>query len=320
MLLATFAEGEWRDVEIVPYAQLKLSPATSALHYGLSVFEGLKAYRTVTDELVLFRPQMHWERLNRSCRRVVLPEVPEALFMEGLTELVRLDRDWVPGLDQGSLYVRPLVFASEETLRVKPATSCRFVILTGPVGGYFSEALTLVTTREYARAFPGGTGDIKLGGNYGASMIAEKAAQAKGYGTVLWLDAQEHLYVEECGVMNVFFVIAGKVVTPNLSGTILPGVTRDSVIAILSRLGLIVEERPITITELVAAHAAGQLSECFGTGTAAAVAHVGSITHEGRQLSLPPVERREVASATLERLSAIRAGRHPAPEDWLVPI
>ena len=320
MLVATHRDGQWRDIEIVPYDQLSLSPATSALHYGLAIFEGMKAYRTVDDHLVLFRPQKHSERLNRSCRRVVLPEVPEALFMEGIRELVRLDREWVPPSDEGSLYIRPLLFGADDTLRVKPAASSRFVVMTGPVGGYFSSALNLVTSQEYARAFAGGTGDIKLSGNYGASMLAEKEAQAKGYATMLWLDAKEHLYVEECGVMNVFFVIAGKVVTPKLSGTILPGVTRDSVITILRDLGFSVEERPITITEVIAAHKSGQLTECFGTGTAAAIAHVSAITHEGEELTLPAVGRRKIASAALDRMVQIRAGRHPAPEGWLVPI
>ena len=320
MLVATHSEGQWRDIEVAPYDRLPLSPATSALHYGLSVFEGLKAYRTVDDRLVLFRPDQHLQRLNRSCRRVVLPEVPEELFMDGLRELLQLDREWVPAVDEGSLYIRPLVFGADDTLRVKPAATTRFLIMTGPVGGYFSSALNLVTSQKYARAFAGGTGDIKLGGNYGASMIAEREAQARGFATMLWLDAKEHRFIEECGVMNVFFVIAGNVVTPDLSGTILPGVTRDSVIRILRDLGLSVEERPITIDEVIAAHEAGLLTECFGTGTAAAIAHVSAITHEQTELVLPELERREVASAALTRLIEVRTGRHPAPEGWLISV
>ncbi len=320
MLVATHCHGEWQDVEILPSQPLAIPPTASGLHYGLSVFEGLKAYRTFDDRLVLFRPQLHAERLNRSCRRVVLPEVPATLFTHGLQELVRLDREWVPSCDKGSLYIRPLVFGSDESLQVKPATAARLVVMTGPVGGYFSSELTLVTSPQYARAFAGGTGDIKLGGNYGAAMFAEREAQSQGYATILWLDAKEHRYVEECGVMNVFFVIAGRVITPHLGGTILPGVTRDSVITLLRQHGVTVEERPITITEVMGAHRAGQLTECFGTGTAAAIAPVSTITHDGERFRLPTGEHREIAPMALDRLVQIRAGRQPAPDGWLVPI
>jgi len=240
--------------------------------------------------------------------------------MDGLIQLVRLDSEWVPGLDDGSLYIRPCVFATDENIRVKPAESCLFVVFMCPVGGYFAEPLSLVTTGRYVRAFPGGTGDVKPGGNYAAAMLAEQEAQAQGQHAVLWLDAREHHYVEECVVMNVFFVIDGRVVTPSLTDTILAGVTRDSVIALLRGMDVPVDERPVTITEVIDAHGAGTLSESFGTGTAAAIAHVSRITHGDIELNLSPADERPVASATLEKLSHLRTGRAGDPHRWLAYV
>jgi len=320
MLVARFGESAWADVEIRPYGPLSMPPSINALQYGLAVFEGLKAFRTVSDEVVLFRPWENYQRLRRSCRRLVLPEVPEEIFVDGLRQLVRLDSEWVPGPDAGSLYIRPCLFATDENIRVKPAESCLFVIFTCPVGGYFAEPLRLVTTNRYVRAFPGGTGDVKPAGNYAAAMLADQEAQADGYHAVLWLDAKEHRYVEECGVMNVFFVIDGHVVTPSLGGTILAGVTRDSVITLIRDMDVPVEERPITISEVVDAHVARTLTECFGTGTAATIAHVSRITHGDVELNLPSVEARPIAAAALERLSHLRSGRTDDPYGWLVPV
>jgi branched-chain amino acid aminotransferase len=320
MLLARYHDGGWTDVEIRPYGPLSLPASINALQYGLAVFEGLKAFRTASDDVVLFRPGENYERLRRSCRRLVLPEVPEEIFMDGLTQLVRLDSEWVPGPDDGSLYIRPCVFATDENIRVKPAESCLFVVFTCPVGGYFAGPLRLVTTSRYVRAFPGGTGDVKPGGNYAAAMLAEQEAQAQGHHAVLWLDASEHRYVEECGVMNVFFVIDGRVVTPSLTDTILAGVTRDSVITLLRGMDVPVDERPVTITEVIDAHSAGTLTECFGTGTAATIAHVSRITHGDVELGLPRIDERPIASAALEKLSHLRTGRADDPYRWLAHV
>jgi branched-chain amino acid aminotransferase len=317
MLVARYREGSWKDVEIRAYAPLSMPASISGLQYGLSVFEGLKAFRSPSDNIALFRPRENFERLRRSCRRLVLPEVPEDVFLDGITQLVALDAAWVPAYDQGSLYVRPCVFATDENIRVRPAEAACFVVFTCPVGGYFAEPLTLVTTKRYARAFPGGTGDIKPGGNYAAAMLAEAEAHHAGYDGVLWLDAKERRFVEECGVMNAFFVIDGQVVTPPLSGTILAGVTRDSVITLLGDLGHSVVERPIAITEIIDAHRAGTLSECFGTGTAATIAHVRQITHDGMVLELPAVSERMVAPAVLRLLSLVRTGQLPDQHGWL---
>jgi branched-chain amino acid aminotransferase len=319
MLVARYQDGDWTDVEIRPYGPLTLPPSVNALQYGLSVFEGLKAFRTIRDQVLLFRPRENFERLRRSCRRLVLPEVPEEIFLDGLSQLVHLDQDWVPASDAGALYIRPCVLATDENIRVKPAETCTFVIFTCPVGGYFAEPLRLVTTERFVRAFPGGTGDVKPGGNYATAMLADQEAQAAGYHAVLWLDAIEHRYVEECGVMNIFFVIGGRVVTPNLTGTILAGVTRDSVIKLLGDMEVPVDERPIAIDEVIDAYMAGAVTECFGTGTAATLAHVSHITHGQVAMELP-IDQRRIAPTVLEQLNELRSGRRDDPHRWLVQV
>ncbi len=271
-------------------------------------------------QAVLFRPGENWRRLSASCRRLMLPEVPEELYMVGLKQLVRIDREWVPGPDEGSLYIRPCVFATDENIRVKPPETCRFVIFTCPVGQYYADPLKLLATSEYVRALPGGTGGVKPAGNYAPTLFLEKEAQARGFHSVLWLDGIQHRFVEQAGVMNIFFVIDGNVITPNLGGTILPGITRDSVISMSREMGLTVEERPIAVAELVEAHASGRLRECFGTGTAATIGHVIEIGYQGGLLTLPTVNARTIRPALLARLNALRTGRAEDVFGWLVPI
>ena len=320
MLIARYSDGEWRTAAIEPYRPIPLPASISALQYGVAVFEGLKAFRSVAGDVALFRPHENFRRLETSCRRLVLPEVPKEIFIDGMKQLVGVDRSWVPGSDEGSLYIRPCVFGIDENIRVRPPSSCLFVMFTCPVGPYYAEPLRLMATTKYVRAFPGGTGDVKPGGNYAAALLAEQEAQQNGYHSTLWLDGREHRYVEEAGVMNIFFVIGGKVVTPNLTGTILPGVTRDSVIALLRDMGTPLEERPILIDEIVEAHRRGQLQECFGTGTAATVAHVSEIGYMNQNLKLPPVDQREIGPAVLEEMNKLRTGRAKDRFGWLVPV
>jgi len=320
MLVAECRDGEWTDARIEPYGPLPQLPSISALQYGISVFEGHKAFRTVSGEVVLFRPYENWERLRRSCRRLVLPEVPEDIYIEGLKRLIRTDQDWVPEPDEGALYIRPCVFATDAALRVGPASECRFVIFTSAVGQYYPAPLRLLVTTDYVRAFPGGTGNVKPAGNYAPALLAEAQARDRGFSGVLWLDGPERRFVEEAGVMNVFFVIDGTVVTPGLSDTILPGITRDSVIRLLEAMGIPVEERPVPIDEIVAAHTAGRLRECFGTGTAATISHVAEIGYQDKTLTLPPVADREIATSVLTRMTALRTGREPDHLGWLIPV
>lgn len=320
MLVAEYRDGAWRQPRVQPYGPLEILPSINGLHYGLSVFEGLKAFRTVRGDLVLFRPRENFARMCWSCRRLTLPEVPEDIFLDGLRELVRLDREWVPAPDEGSLYIRPLVFATDANLRVRPPLTATFVIVTSAVGQYYAEPLRLLAPTGYARAFPGGTGDTKAGGNYAAALLGEREAQQRGSHGALWLDAASHTSVEEAGAMNVFFVIGEKVITPNLSGTILAGVTRDSVMTLLRELGITVEVRPVTIFEVLQAHREGLLRECFGTGTAATIAHIGAIDYADTEIALPPVSDDGIAARLRKELADLRAGRIPDRFGWLVPV
>lgn len=317
MFTAEFKDGGWSNGLIQPYASIPLSPSISALHYGISVFEGMKAHKSPDGRPLLFRPQENARRLQRSAARLAMPPVPEELFLEGLRELVRLDEAWIPSADAGALYIRPILFSTDPSIRVKPADQYQFVILTFPFGAYFSAPVDVLVCERYARAFSGGTGDTKPAGNYAAALLPEKEAREAGLSSVMWLDAQEHRYVEECGVMNIFFVIGEEVVTPSLSGTILPGITRDSVITLLRDMGYTVREERIAIDDVLRSHERGNLRECFGTGTAATVSHIRRIRYRDQTVELPPIEERKVAPLVREKLVGIMTGRQPDPRGWV---
>jgi branched-chain amino acid aminotransferase len=320
MLVTAFRNGNWGEPAIRPYGPLQLPPSISALQYGVSVIEGLKAHRSPAGEIFLFRPWENARRLNRSAARLAMPEAPEPLFLEGLRELLQLDREWVPPTSAGALYIRPCLFSIEESIRVSPAEHYLFTIVTCPVGAYFSAPVDVLVTNRYVRAFPGGTGDVKSAGNYAPGLLAEREARAQGFTAVMWLDGREQRYVEGCGVMNVFFVIDDRVLTPELSGTILAGVTRDSVITLLREMGLDIVERRVSVDELVESHTQGRLRECFGTGTGAIVSHVRRIRYRDHELTLPPVEERAVGPAVRERLLAVMTGQARDPHGWLERI
>jgi len=320
MLLAEYEDGKWTEPRIVPYGPMPFSPSISVLHYGQSVFEGFKAHRTADGGIALFRPRDNHARLNRSAARLAMPEVPEDLFFEGITELVRLDREWAPHRDGGALYVRPLYFGIDETLFVRPARRYRLVVFTCPVGPYFSHPIRLLAEEHFVRACPGGTGDVKAAGNYAGGLLAARLAQEKGFHNVLWLDSRGHSLVEEVGVMNVFFVISGVAITPPLAGTILPGVTRDSVVTLLREMGVPVEERTISIDEVFDASAAGRLNQAFGAGTAAIVAPIESISYRGHEIALPAEHNESVGARVRERLQAIQTGRETDTHGWLTRL
>ncbi len=318
MFFAEYRDGAWSESSIIPYGPLPLPPTISALQYGVSAFEGLKAHRSPEGDLLLFRPWENARRMNRSAARLAMPEVPESVFLGGLRALLRLDQRWVPAANAGALYIRPVLFSVDPSIRVNPAERFAFVIFTFPFGSYYTAPVDVVVTERYVRAFPGGTGDVKPAGNYASALLADQEARDAGCGTVLWLDGQDRRYVEECGVMNVFFVLDDNhVITPELSGTILPGITRDSVIALLRDSGVTVEERRIAIDEVVELHHQGRLRECFGTGTAVTVSHIQRIRYRDADLVLPAVESRRVGPAVRERLVSIATGRAPDPYGWL---
>lgn len=320
MFLAEYAEGRWSRGRIVPYGPLPLPPSITGLQYALAVFEGMKAHRGPDGRLLLFRPHENAQRFQRSAARLAMPPVPEPLFMEGLRAVLREDHEWAPPHGTGALYIRPVQFSNDPAIGVRPAERFLFSIFTSPYAKYYAAPVDVLVTDRYARAFPGGTGDVKPAGNYGGAMLADREAKEQGCQSVLWLDGVEHRYVEECGVMNVFAVLRDRILTPPLTGTILPGVTRASVIALLRAMGHVVEETRFTIDELMAAHDRGDLREFFGTGTAATVTSVKSIRYHDRTASLPPVPADGVGAQVRDRLVGIANGRDGDPYGWVEPV
>jgi branched-chain amino acid aminotransferase len=320
MLVAEYQDGRWLPPSIKPYGPLSLDPSISALQYGISVFEGLKAHRSPRGEILLFRAAENARRLRRSAARLAMPAVPDSLFLDGLRELLHTDRGWVPPADRGALYIRPVLFSIDPSLRVTPAARYLFVIFTSPFGAYFSAPVEVLVTEHYVRAFPGGTGDIKPAGNYAAGLLADREAREAGYNSVMWLDGMERRFIEECGVMNVFFVLEDRVVTPESTGTFLPGVTRDSVMTLLRGMGLRVEEERFSIDDLIRSFDRGYLRECFGTGTAATISPIRRIRYRERELELTPAPERTLAARLREQLLAIMTGRAPDPYGWVEPV
>jgi branched-chain amino acid aminotransferase len=320
MFVADWEVGSWKQPQIVPFGPISFSPALTPFHYGQAIFEGFKAHRTPNGGAALFRPRENFARMNRSAARLAMPEIPEPLFLEGVKELVRLDHDWIPHREGGALYIRPTYFGIDDTLLVRPANRFRLIVMTCPVGPYFAQPIRLLAEERFVRAFPGGTGDSKAAGNYAGGLLAARLAQEKGFHNVLWLDGVERRFVEESGVMNIFFVLDGKAITPPLSGTILPGVTRNSALTLLREMGILAEERQISIDEILSAHAAGKLTEAFGAGTAAIVAPIACIRYRERDLQFPAVADSSVAARLRARLVAIQTGREPDTRDWLLPV
>lgn len=285
MFVMTYDEGlGWHDPVIKKYENLQMDPASCVFHYGQEMFEGMKAYKTADGGIQLFRPDMNAKRTNKTNDRICLPELPEEDFVQAVKELVAVDADWIPEAPDTSLYVRPFIIATEKTLNVHPSSSYLFMVILSPVGAYYKEGLNPVkifVEDQYVRAVKGGVGEAKTGGNYGASLKGQMRAKELGYAQVLWLDAIERQYVEEVGTSNIFFKIDGEIHTPALSGSILPGITRDSAIALLKSWGLVVKEDRIAIKDVFKAAEEGRLEEVFGTGTAAVISPVGSMYYQG---------------------------------------
>jgi branched-chain amino acid aminotransferase len=320
VLVADYADGTWSDPVIVPYGPMHLPPAPAVAHYGQGIFEGFKAFPRPDGGAVLFRPDANHARMNRTCQRMAMPEIPASTFIEGTAALVRVDRRWIPAKPGSALYIRPVMFATGEPLGVRPSEKYRFIIETCPTGPYFSGNVDLIAEDTYVRAFPGGTGAAKCGGNYAGSMLAALEAQKKGFHNVLWLDGIERRYVEEAGLMNVVFVIDGTVVTPPLGGTILPGITRDSVLTLLREMGVPVAERRITIDEVFESHAAGRLQGAAGVGTAATIAPIGRLRHKDREITVPPVTPNSPLARVGAELDAIRTGAVADRHAWMVAV
>ncbi len=321
MLEADYENGEWKNAEIKPYQPLLLSPALAALHYGQAIFEGIKAYKNSNGDAFIFRPQANFRRFNISAERMQMPPVPEELFIDGMRQLISLDKNWIPAKENHSLYIRPFMFSSDEVIGVKPSETYKFLIILSPTGPYYGAPMRIYVEEKYTRAAPGGVGFAKVAGNYGASMLVTAEAKAQGYDQVLWTDALEHKYVQEIGTMNVFFVLSdNKVITPGLdAGTILEGVTRDSAITILKEMGLTVEERAVNIDELIEAYKAGNLKEVFGTGTAATISPIKELKYKDFVMNFN-VDEWKTAFEMKRRLDDIREGRTADTKGWMVKV
>jgi len=324
MFILDYDEGQgWHDARIVPYQPITLDPAAKVFHYGQTVFEGLKAYRTESGSIALFRPDMNVKRLNRSNDRMSIPPIDEQLALEALKQLVMVDQDWVPDTPQTSLYIRPFVIATEAALGVSPSRQYKFMIIMSPVGAYYAEGIkpvSIYVESEYVRAVAGGVGHVKTAGNYAAGLKAQEGASEQGCSQVLWLDGVHRRYVEEVGSMNVFFRIGDKVVTPALTGGLLPGITRDSVIHLLRHWEVEVEERLIPIDELVQAQRDGSLKEMFGTGTAAVISAVGSLYWHGEKLTIGDGSTGELSARVYETITGIQTGKIADPFGWMVHL
>lgn len=318
MLIAEYKNGSWGDAEIVPYAPLSFDPSLATLHYGQSIFEGIKAFRMKDGSAAIFRPHENLKRFNKSAHRMAMPDVPEFHFIEGMKQLLQLEDQWIPAADDHALYIRPFMFATDEVIGVAPSSKYYFMIILSPVGPYFSNPLNIYVEEQFVRAVPGGVGYAKTAGNYAASLYPAKIAKEKGFDQILWMDAFEHKYVQECGAMNVFFVLDGKVITPSLdAGTILDGITRKSIIDLARSLSHTVEEREITIDELVDVFNKGTLTEAFGAGTAVTVSKIAGLQYKDTRIQLDAAKM-PIADQLKQSMAAIKDGSAADSFGWML--
>lgn len=324
MFIMDYTNGlGWHDPRIVPYGPLPLEPSTMVLHYGQAIFEGLKAYKTKDGRILLFRPRKNMERINNSNARMTIPLIDEDFAVEALKKLISVEKDWIPTAAGTSLYIRPFIFASDACLGVRPSNTYKFLIILSPSGAYYPTGLNpvkILIENDYVRAVKGGTGFAKTPGNYASSLKAQEVAHEKGYVQVLWLDGVERKYIEEVGAMNVFFKINGEVVTPSLEGSILPGITRDSVIHLLKHWGIKVTERKISVQELYESHAEGKLEEAFGTGTAAVISPIGELNWNNNKIQLTNGKIGELSAKLYENITGIQNGILKDDFNWMVEV
>ncbi len=316
MLVCDFKNDEWSQPQILPYTNLSLSPSTLALHYGQTVFEGMKAFRMEDGRANIFRMEKHYERFVRSLQRMCMAVPPKDIFIEGMMQLIETDKAWIPEHPGHALYIRPFVIATEARFGVKISSEYRFIIFTGPVPGLYVEPIKVKVERQYIRAAKGGTGSAKCGGNYGGAFYPTRIAREEGYDQVLWTDATAHEYIEESGMMNVMFVIDDILVTAPISDSILDGVTRDSLLTLANDLGYKVEERPVSIVEVEKAFHDGRIAEAFGVGTAAVIAPISTINIDGKDFILPEQNNKMLSQELKRKLEEIRLGLAVDLHEW----
>lgn len=316
MFSADYADGEWKNFQIIPYGEIGFNPAMSALHYGQAFFEGLKAYKHADGKVSVFRPGKNAERFNLSAQRLCMPELPVDIFLKSISALVDLDRDWVPGKENHTLYIRPFMFATDPFLGVTPSSTYKYIVLTGPVGPYFSKNLKVKIETNFSRACDGGFGFAKAAGNYGGSMLPSLKALEEGYDQLIWTDSRDHAYIEELGAANIMFMIDGKVITPSTRDTILNGVTRDTVLTLARKWNIMVEERRVSVDEIIEAIKTDKITDAFGVGTAATIAHIAELGHNGEVYSLPDPASRVFSNRVLKTLNDIRYGVSHDEFEW----
>jgi branched-chain amino acid aminotransferase len=321
MLVMNFTDGEWQAPEIVPFESISMHPASSVIHYGQSIFEGLKAYRMENGEVAIFRPYENAKRFKESAARLCMPEISEELFVKMVKELVKLDQNWIPNAPDSALYIRPYLFATDEFIGIKPSDNYKFMIFTCPVGQYYAEPLRVKIEEFYTRAAQGGVGRAKTAGNYAASLYPARLGQKDGYHQLIWTDAIEHKYIEESGTMNIVFVIDGVIISPSEdSDTILRGITKRSVLDIANEWGYSVEERKISVDEVITAIENGTLTEAFGAGTAATIAHIDILNFRGKDYKLPEIKERDFSNKVYNHLNDMKKGTVEDSFNWIEKI
>ncbi len=320
MFIADYYDGAWHDYRIEPYDLLRFAPGTAVLHYGQSVFEGLKAQKNEVGDVLVFRPEMNFKRLNSSAKRLCIPEVPAEISMNGLTGLLRLDNSWVPKLPNTSLYIRPFIFAMDEYLGVSPSKNYKYIIFTCPVGPYYSKPLKVKIEKKYSRAVQGGTGYAKAAGNYGGSMYPAMLANKKGYDQLIWTDGATHQYIEEAGTMNIMFIKGNTLLTAETGDSVLWGITRDSILTIAREWGMTVKEGKISVKEIVEGLKNGEFDEAFGVGTAATIATIEIIGDEEKDYKLPKPGPDSFSTKILKELGEIKTGIKTDNHEWIYSV
>jgi branched-chain amino acid aminotransferase len=321
MFEVDYADGKWGELTIVPFGNLNLHPATSALHYGQAIFEGLKAQRGQNGEILVFRPDMNAKRFNESAKRMSMAEVPEEIFLDGLKALLNLDKEWVPTGEGQSLYIRPFMIATDDYVGIRPSEKYKFLIICSPVGGYYTDPVPVKIETEFTRAAEGGVGRAKAAGNYAASLYPAKLAAEQGYRQLVWTDAKTHTLIEEAGTMNIVFVINDVIITPSEEkDTILKGITKRSMVEVAKDWGYAVEEREVTIVEIIDAIKAGKLQDAFGAGTAATIAPISLIGYNGVDYELPSIESRAFSNKLKNYLTDYKKGKVEDKFNWLMKI
>ncbi|GAB1462295.1 branched-chain amino acid aminotransferase [Pedobacter sp.] len=316
MFLCDYEDGVWKNPRVVPYGPIPMSPAISALHYGQAIFEGIKAYRLPDGKISIFRADKNFLRFNKSARRMAMAEVPEEIFMQGMAALINVDEKWVPNQEDYALYIRPVMYATDPYLGVRPSDSYTFAVLTTPTGKYYNKALRVKVETEFTRADDGGVGFAKTAGNYARSLYPFEVARKEGFDQLIWTDAQTHEFIEEAGTANLMFIIDGKLVTPAVRTTVLDGVTRDTIIQLAKADGIEVEERRLSVKEIVEGIENGKLTEAFAAGTAATVTHIGQINYQGKDYTLTDVASRTISNGIGKKLNDIKYGLAPDTFGW----